>query len=86
MPSQVNDTIPASHKPYFFTVESADQFAKMLKQYNECYCFMLNFIQYAAHGGDKVAGVNQCSKQMLDELGKEYPTLFSEPIYPIWEH
>ena len=23
---------------------------------------------------------------MLDELEKEYPDVFSEPIYPIWEY
>ena len=47
---------------------------------------MLNFTHHAAHIGDKVAEVNQHSEQMLDELEKEYPDVFSEPIYPIWEH
>ena len=47
---------------------------------------MLNFTHHAAHGGDKVAEVNQHSEQMLDELEKEYPDVFSEPTYPIWEH
>ena len=47
---------------------------------------MLNFTHRAAHGGDKVAEVNWHSEQMLDELEKEYPDVFSEPIYPIWEH
>ena len=47
---------------------------------------MLNFTHHVAHGGDKVAEVNQHSEQMLDELEKEYPDVFSEPTYPIWEH
>ena len=25
-------------------------------------------------------------RQMLDELEKEYPEVFIEPTYPIWEH
>ena len=69
-----------------FTVESAAQFAKTLKQCDECYCFMLNFAHCVAHGVDKVAEVNYHSKQMLDKLEKEYPDVFSEPTYPIWEH
>ena len=44
---------------------------------------MLNFTYCAAHGGDKVAEANRHSEQMLDELGKEYPEVFSEPIHPI---
>ena len=64
----LSDTLPASHEPRLFTVESAAQFAKTLKQCDECYCFMLNFTHRAAHGGDKVAEVNQHSEQMLDEL------------------
>ena len=47
---------------------------------------MLNFTYFAAHGGDKVADVNQYSNQMLDKLEKEYPAVFSEPIYSIWEY
>ena len=47
---------------------------------------MLNSIHHAAHGGDKIAEVNRHSEQMLDELQKEYPEVFSEPTYPIWEH
>jgi len=47
---------------------------------------MLNFTHRAAHGGDKVAEVNPRSEQMLDKLEKEYPAVFSEPTYPIWEH
>ena len=47
---------------------------------------MLNFTHYVAHDGDKVAEVNQHSEQMLDELEKEYPKVFFEPTYPIWEH
>ena len=53
-----------------FTVESAAQFDKMLKQCDEFYCFMLYFIYRAAHGDDKVAEVYQYSEQMLDELEK----------------
>ena len=44
---------------------------------------MLNFTHHTAHGGDKITEVNQHSKQMLDELEKEYPEVFSESIYPI---
>ena len=86
MPSQFIDTLPASYKLYLFTVESAAQFAKNLKQCDDFYCFMLNFRYRMAHGGDKVAEVNQHSEQMLDKLEKEYPNVFREPIYPIWEH
>ena len=56
--SQLSDTIPASHEPYFFTGEYvAAQFAKVLKQCDECYCFMLNFTHCVAHGGNKVSEV-----------------------------
>ena len=58
MPLQLSDTLPASHEPYLFTVESAAQFAKTLKQCDEYYCFMLNFTHCAAYGDDKVAEVN----------------------------
>ena len=47
---------------------------------------MLSFTHCVAHGGDKVAEFNQHSEQMLDELQKEYPDVFSELTYPIWEH
>ena len=47
---------------------------------------MRNFTHRAAHSGDKVAEVNRHSEQMLEKLEKEYPEVFSEPIYPIWEH
>ena len=46
---------------------------------------MLNFTYCVAHGGDKAAEVNHHSEQMLDKLEKEYPSMFSEPEYPIWE-
>ena len=68
------------------TLESTAQFAKTLKQYNECYCFMLNFTHRAAHSGDKVTEVNYHNEKMLDKLEKEYPDVFSEPTYPIWEY
>ena len=55
MPSQLSDTLPASHEPHLFTVKSATQFAKMLKQLDECHCFVINFTHYVAHGGDKYA-------------------------------
>ena len=35
--SQLRDTIPASHEPHLFTVEYTAQFAKILKQCDECY-------------------------------------------------
>ena len=47
---------------------------------------MLNFTHRTAHGSNKVAEVNQHSEQMLDELEKEYPDVFSKPTYPIWEY
>ena len=47
---------------------------------------MLNFIHHASHGGDKVVEGNQNSEQMLDKLEKEYPTVFNESTYPLWEH
>ena len=47
---------------------------------------MLDFTYCVAHGGDKFAEVNQHSEQMLDEHIKENPDVFSQPIYPIWEH
>ena len=86
MPSQLNDTLPASHEPHLFTVESATQFAKTLNQCDECYCFKLNFTHRVVYGGDKVAELNYHSETMLNELEKEYPDVFSEPTYPIWEH
>ena len=78
--------IPASHEPHLFPVESAAQFVKILKQCDECYCFMLNFTHPVAYGCDKVAEVSQNSEQMLDQLEKEHPAVFGEPIDPIWEH
>ena len=86
MPSQLRNTIPASHETSLFTVESTTQFAKMLKQCDECYCFMLNFTHFMAHGGDKAAKVNQNSEQMIDKLEKEYLAEFCELKYPIWEY
>ena len=50
--------LPASHEPYLFAVESAAQFAKTLKQCDECYSFKLNFTHQAAHSGNKVAELN----------------------------
>ena len=47
---------------------------------------MLKFTYCIAHGGDRVAEVNQHSEKMLDELEKEYLDVFSEPMYSIWEH
>ena len=47
---------------------------------------MLNFTYCVAHSGDKVAEVNQCREQMLVQLEKEYLAVFSELMYPIWEH
>ena len=58
LPSQLSDTLPTSHEPHLFTIESAAQFTAMLKQCDEFYCFMLNFTHRVAHGGDKVAEVN----------------------------
>ena len=58
MLSQLSDTVPNSHEPHLFTVESAAKFAKTLKQCDECYCFMLNFTHRVAHGADKVAEVS----------------------------
>ena len=78
--------MPASHELHLFTVESAAQFAKILKQCDECYCFMLNFTCHVEHSGDKVAEVNQYIEQIFDELEKKYPAVFSKPRYPIWEH
>ena len=54
-----------------FTIESAAQFAKVLKQYDEYYCFILNITYIAVYGGVKVAKVNQRSKQMVVELEKK---------------
>ena len=62
MPSQLSNTLSASHELHLFTVESAAQLAKTLKQCVECYCFMLNLIHDAVNGGNKVAEVNQRSK------------------------
>ena len=86
LPSQLGDTIPASYEPLLFNFESAAQFAKILKQYDECYCFMLDFTYCVVYSDDKVAEVYQYSDQMLDKLEIEYPAVFSEPKYPIWEH
>ena len=58
MPSQLSDTLPSSYEPYLLTVESAAQFAKTLKQCDECFCFILNFTYHVVYGGDKVAEVN----------------------------
>ena len=86
MPLQLSDTLLACHEPHLFTVESAAQFAKTLKQCDECYCFLFNLTYHVAHGGNKVAEVNQHSEKMLDELEKEYQDMFSEPRYPISEY
>ena len=86
MLSQLSAPICASHKPHLFTIESAAQFAKTLKQCDECYCFMLNFIHHAEHGGDKVAEVNKHIEKILDKLEKEYLAVFNDPVYPKWEH
>ena len=58
LPSQLSDTLPASYEPHLFTVVSAAQFAKTLKQCDECYCFMLSFTHRAMHSGDKVTELN----------------------------
>ena len=55
------------------------------KQCDECYCLILNFTHRALQGGNKFAEVNQHSEQMLDELEKDYPAVFIEPKYSIWE-
>ena len=47
---------------------------------------MLNFTHHAAYSSDKVGEINQHSEPMLDKLKKEYLAVFSERIYPIWEH
>ena len=47
---------------------------------------MLNLPHCMVHGGDKIAEVNHHSEQILDELEKEFPAVFSKPMYPIWEH
>ena len=44
---------------------------------------MLKFTHHATDSGGNDAEVNQHSEQMLDELEKEYPEVFSEPTYPI---
>ena len=44
---------------------------------------MLSFTHHMVHGGDKVDKARQYSEQMLDKLEKEYPAVFSEPMYPI---
>ena len=57
-PSQLSNTIIASYEPHLFTIESTAQFTKMLKQCDECFCFMLNLTHHMAHGDGKVAEVN----------------------------
>ena len=47
---------------------------------------MLNFTHHAVHGGDKLAEVKWHSEQMLGELEKEYPDVFTKPTYSIREH
>ena len=47
---------------------------------------MINYTNHVAYSGYKVAEVKWHSEQMLDEPEKEYPDVFSEPTYPIWEH
>ena len=46
--------ILASCEPHLFTVKSAAQFARPLKQCNECYCFMLSFTYHIAHYSGRV--------------------------------
>ena len=58
LPSQLSDILLASHEPHLFTIESATQFAKTLKQCDECYLFILNFTNRAAHNGNKVVKLN----------------------------
>ena len=69
-----------------FSVESAVQFAKTLKQCDECFCFILSFIHYIAYNSDKVTEINYHNNYILDKLEKEYQAIFSKPKYPIWEH
>ena len=38
---------------------------------------MLSFTHHVAYGGDKVTQIYHCSEQMLDELKKKYPAMFS---------
>ena len=47
---------------------------------------MLNFTYFVVYSGDNIAEVKQCSEYMLGELEKQYPDVFSEPIYIVWEH
>ena len=65
LPLKLGDTIPGSYEPCLFTVESAAEFVKMLKQCSEFYCFMLDLRHYAVHDGDKVAAAYQSSEKML---------------------
>ena len=83
LPSQLSDNLLASYELYLFTFESDAQFAKTVKQCDECFCFMLSFACHAAHSSDKVAKVNYHSEQMFDELEKKYPAAFSMAMYPI---
>ena len=47
---------------------------------------MLNFTHRAAHGGDKVADINQHSEADAWWTRERVSNVFSEPTYPIWEH
>ena len=58
MPSQISDALSTSYDPCLFIVEFSAKFAKMLKQCDEYYCFMLNFKHCVVHNSDKVAKVN----------------------------
>ena len=47
MPLQLSDTIPASNEPCLFTLESAAQFVKMLKQCDKFIASCLTVTSYS---------------------------------------
>ena len=43
----------------------------------------LHYIHHAAHGSETIGIKSAASEQLLDDLKREFPQVFAEPVYPI---
>ena len=43
----------------------------------------LHYINRAAHGSETIGIKSAASERLLDDLEREFPQVFAEPVYPI---
>ena len=43
----------------------------------------LHYIHRAAHGSETIGIKSAASERLLDDLEREFPQVFAEPVYPI---